>query len=585
MSKYKTAGMVVLLIIGWVTVSAAVPGIINYQGKINSEGTPYSGMGYFRFALVDATGATIYWTNDGSNPITTNVQVEVNNGLYSVMLGYSDGMVPIPGSVFTNEDVYLRIWFDDGINGMEQLVPDQRLGSSGYALIAETAFDADTVDGVHAADLEESSEITAGISAHAAIPDSHHAKTTSFTELTDSAMDAQIPDDISISNGTLHAMGTGNVGIKTSNPLMDLHVAGNIMATDVPEYYDNYQAVSAGLPTGAFYHTGDLLKIVHATPTITPTNLPTETPTATPTMMPTITPTETPSAGYLVSTDPIVGNMRYIPSGTFTQGSPSDEPGRGPNESPQFTHTLSRNLAVMETEITRQMWADLLSMQPSLPSDPTDLNYGSGMNNPVQNNTWYEAVLFANLLSIQNSYTQCYYTTDVFTPGTEITASNYTAGPFYCDFDADGYRLATEGEWEYFTRAGITGPFSSIEPNYSSSTCNTCYPSPALEVLNSIAWWCATGAPSNAVGLKDANPWNLKDVHGNVWEWCWDWYDATYPSGLVTDYTGPASGSSRAGRGGSWNFFARFCRSAQRDGNGPSSRLRNLGFRLGRTIP
>jgi hypothetical protein len=143
-----------------------------------------------------------------------------------------------------------------------------------------------------------------------------------------------------------------------------------------------------------------------------------------------------PEAGALVGTDPIVGNLRYVPAGGFVQGSPIDEPCRDVGEH-QFTHNLTRGLAVMETEVSRQMWADLKAAQATLPADPTNPACGAGMSHPVQNLTWYEAVLFANLLTAQRGLTPCYYADAVFT--LPIDASNHTSGPFYCYL---GFRLA-----------------------------------------------------------------------------------------------------------------------------------------------
>lgn len=283
-------------------------------------------------------------------------------------------------------------------------------------------------------------------------------------------------------------------------------------------------------------------------------------------------PTPTTSPG-IVS----VGNMIPVSAGTFTQGSDMyTESCREVNET-QFAHTLTRNLAVMETEITRQMWADLKAVQPSLPIDMSDWSL---MHIPAQNNTWFEAVLFANLLSIQNGYQRCYYSDSGYTQPIDVT--NYTSGPFFCNFTADGYRLPSEGEWEYFARAGTTGPFSCEEPNYSLH-CQECGPG-ILPTLELYCVFCANNPGLCAVaGSKAANPWGLKDVHGNVFEWCWDWYDA-YPAAAQIDYTGAASGTARVERGGSWHSPPHDIRSALRNPTNPANRTHSIGFRLVRTI-
>jgi len=283
---------------------------------------------------------------------------------------------------------------------------------------------------------------------------------------------------------------------------------------------------------------------------------------------------------HWAETDSIVGDLMYVPAGTFGQGSPSDEPCRDSDET-QFTHTLTRNLAVMATEVTRQMWADLKAVQPTLPVDPTDTNYGAGMTNPVQKITWYEAVLCANLLSVQRGLTRCYYIDAGFT--TPVDATNYTTGPFYCDFEAGGFRLLSEGEWEYCCRAGTGTPFWIAEPNYSSDNCES-GTSGLLPSLETAAVFAANSLASTAtVATKPPNPWGLHDIHGNVSEWCWDCM-GTYPVGSSTNYAGPASGSSRVKRGGGWNTGANACRSAMRDYSPAGYRSFGAGFRLARSL-
>ncbi|MGH7953624.1 MAG: hypothetical protein ACREFE_17140 [Limisphaerales bacterium] len=125
---------------------AGVPPLLNFQGRIVIGGTSYNGAGQFKFALVDSAGTNTYWSNDGTNvgdePTGTPVTLTLTNGLYSVLLGDTNagGMTqPLNSSVFTNADVRLRVWFNDGTHGFEQLTPDQRIVSAGYALVADTA--------------------------------------------------------------------------------------------------------------------------------------------------------------------------------------------------------------------------------------------------------------------------------------------------------------------------------------------------------------------------------------------------------------------------------------------------------------
>jgi formylglycine-generating enzyme required for sulfatase activity len=291
-------------------------------------------------------------------------------------------------------------------------------------------------------------------------------------------------------------------------------------------------------------------------------------------------------AGEVVATDPILGTLRYARAGTLVQGSPKDEPCRI-NSEDQFTNTLTRSLAVMETEVTRQMWADLAAFRPELPPDPTEPSTGGTPAHPVQQVTWYEAVLYANLLSLERGLERCYWTDA--SKSVAIDASNHTAGPFWCEFDATGYRLPTEGEWEHFARAGTTGAFFVAVPEYGADDCGVW---PALgdyPALEAVAWFGAhyVGAEcSRPVGQKAPNPWGLRDVIGNVAEWCWDPFQFLYPEGKVLiDWVGSGA-DHRVARGGSCSGRAEELRSAYRnDHNFPDHRWYNKGFRLVRTVP
>ena len=129
------------------TLPAQVPQLINYQGRVVVGTTNFDGSGQFKFALVNATGTTTFWSNDntstaGSEP-TAAVTLPVSKGLYSVLLGDATipNMVVVPAAVFTNPDVRLRVWFNDGTNGSQLLTPDQRIAAVGYALMATNVVD------------------------------------------------------------------------------------------------------------------------------------------------------------------------------------------------------------------------------------------------------------------------------------------------------------------------------------------------------------------------------------------------------------------------------------------------------------
>ena len=129
------------------SLSAQVPQLINYQGRITVGSVNFDGSGQFKFALVNMDGSTTYWSNDGtsiagSEP-TAAVTLTVTKGLYSVLLGDATrlNMSVVPATAFTNPDVRLRVWFNDGVNGFQLLVPDQRIAAVGYAMIAGTIHD------------------------------------------------------------------------------------------------------------------------------------------------------------------------------------------------------------------------------------------------------------------------------------------------------------------------------------------------------------------------------------------------------------------------------------------------------------
>ncbi|MCX6875591.1 MAG: hypothetical protein NTW21_17555 [Verrucomicrobia bacterium] len=137
----------ILLIATASALHAQVPQLINYQGRVAVSGTNFDGTGQFKFALVDGDGGTSYWSNDGTSTAgsqpTSAVSLPVTKGLYLVLLGDATlaNMTIVPATVFTNPDVRLRVWFNDGSHDWQQLTPDQRIAAVGYALMAATVPD------------------------------------------------------------------------------------------------------------------------------------------------------------------------------------------------------------------------------------------------------------------------------------------------------------------------------------------------------------------------------------------------------------------------------------------------------------
>ena len=226
-------------------------------------------------------------------------------------------------------------------------------------------------------------------------------------------------------------------------------------------------------------------------------------------------------------TNSIGMKLVLVHPGSFTMGSPVEEVGRFRNETSQKV-TLSKSYYLGAYEVTQGEYEKVMGANPSS---------FKGAKNPVEMVSWDDAVSFCKKLS-------------------EMPEEK-AAGR--------SYRLPTEAEWEYACRAGSTTSYSFGE---------------TAESLREYAWFVeGREGKTHPVGLEKPNRWGLYDMHGNVWEWCQDWY-ADYPPDASTDPLGPNAGSLRVYRGGGWINFAALCRSASRYAVAPSHRVNSLGFRL-----
>ncbi|GHU22901.1 hypothetical protein FACS1894172_07710 [Spirochaetia bacterium] len=200
-------------------------------------------------------------------------------------------------------------------------------------------------------------------------------------------------------------------------------------------------------------------------------------------------------------------------------------------------------------EVTQKEYQEVMGTNPS--------NF-KGNNLPVENVSWYDAIEYCNARSRKKGLTPAYSGS-----GASINWNR----------NANGYRLPTEAEWEYACRGGTTTPFSTGN-NITTDQANYNGNYPYKGNVKGI--YRQTTTP---VGSFAANSWGLHDMHGNVWEWCWDWY-GDYSTASQTDPTGAASGSDRVLRGGGWGGFAQSLRSALRVNNTPAHRNSSYGFRV-----
>jgi len=238
--------------------------------------------------------------------------------------------------------------------------------------------------------------------------------------------------------------------------------------------------------------------------------------------------------------------MVFVEGGTFLMGDHYNE--GSDDELPTHNVTVS-SLYISQYEVTQGEYQAIMGNNPAQ-------GYGVGSNYPVYYVSWYDAVAYCNALSTVEGLTPCYTGS-----GTSIT----------CNWNANGYRLPTEAEWEFAARGGTAS--DNADYRYSGS-----------DDIGTVAWYESnSGNATHPVGTKAPNDLDIYDMSGNVWEWCWDWYD-DYGSSAQTNPHGAASGSRRVLRGGSWDYYADYCRVANRNSNNPDGSYYSSGFRLLRSL-
>jgi formylglycine-generating enzyme len=253
-------------------------------------------------------------------------------------------------------------------------------------------------------------------------------------------------------------------------------------------------------------------------------------------------------AGEQRSVDGI--QLRWCPAGRFTMGSPPDEPGHRPDQT-QVDVTLTRGFWTAAFHATQGQWRSLIGAYPDKP--PTAA-FGEGDDFPMYWVNFDEASDFC----------------------ARLTTRARRTGELPSGW---AFALPTEAQWEYACRAGtVTATSFGTELTLAQANFNG-------ELLDGSRATPAVGRASR-VGSYAANPWGIHDMHGNVWEWCQDWYHARLPGGTDPDLRDVVGQRNRDGtysrvrRGGAWIESARFCKSASRLPYEQPRRSDHIGFRV-----
>ncbi len=583
---------------------------VPYSGKIDIGGVNHYGELQFAFSLHDGNGTT-HWRN--GNQVGETIKVSVRNGRYTVLLG-GQGMNPLATTLFLNHDeLYLKVRFDNGDgNGLRHLAPDQLITATPRALVAEVAKVAkvaEKLSGAITSDMLASDVLSKLDANHSSAPVGpitlsmlapevtskleSNASGGNIGPITRDMLPADVLADLNrtVTHQVLSSQIKADLNRTVTKQMLGQDVLSDLFRTvtssDIatntittaqlneqilkylkPEitlapqapglifngqtitlhsraegkyltyqWYKNGQAIAGAdkkrhviEDVNGTLHDGNYSLVVSndfGSVTTQPTQLVVD---------------GTPTSHTVAS---ISMDMIFCPPGTFTMGSPTNETGREGDET-QHQVTLSHGFYLGKHEITQAQYQAVMNGNSAgLSADPSQYK---GSNRPVEKVSWNDVKVFL----------------------TRLNAMEQTAGRLPTGWK---YVLPTESQWEYACRAGTTTAYSwGDDINSSRANYN----------------WDGGGNDGNDfkqtrdVGQYAANPWGFFDMHGNVWEWTADWYQAAYPTGNpVVDPTGPASGSNRVLRGGSWSSDGSRLRSARRGNDTPGTRNTDVGFRVG----
>lgn len=277
----------------------------------------------------------------------------------------------------------------------------------------------------------------------------------------------------------------------------------------------------------------------------------------------------------IYKTDKLV--LRRVRAGTFTMGSPSSELGRNAAREDVHAVTLTKDYYIGVFEITQKQWNLVVGSWPSKWSNASYRN-----TRPVEQVSYYQ---------IRENLTNNSAISPNWPVSTEVGPLSFM-GKLRTKVGLAGFDLPTDAQWERACRAGAVGALNDGTVNLTNTVADARlaalgryqYNGGKINGTTDPATDCTPVNATATVGSYAPNAWGLYDIHGNVWEWCLDWYAGNLGTGAVTDPLGAASGSFCVRRGGGWDYPASGCRSAFRDYIAPEARASG-GFRLARILP